>query len=162
MHQAWSTILLPPYLFLQGWLFCIRHYPLSMHHHHNPVDNRDDCDERRPMRVPFLYALGRCVAIHWVLHLRIPFCDGLCNIKLLAWPFDPCATYTQGSNRSSRIIKYIADVPQIWSLHAVTARKIGVTGVFGLAIMSVTNSIYLRPLLYSTLLRLTLYQRPGS
>lgn len=58
--------------------------------------------------------------------------------------------------------KYLANMPQIWSLHAVTSQKIGVTGVFGLAIMSVIYPMNLELLLCRTLLRLTSFQRPGS
>lgn len=44
---------------------------------------------------------------------------------------------------ANRVETNLAYKPQIWSLHTNNARKLGVTGVFGLAIMSVTCPVFL-------------------
>ena len=56
-----------------------------MHSDHDLMDNRDDCDECAPMRVPHFYTLGnQRIRLPGILHLRLSFCNRLCNIELLA------------------------------------------------------------------------------
>ena len=59
-------------------------------------------------------------------------------------------------------MKHLIDTPQIWSLHAVTARKLAVTGVFGLASMSVSHPVDLGHLLYRIFKGPNAYSLPAA
>lgn len=61
----------------------------------------------------------------------------LLDLIILALPIPKVRVITLGRER------FHTYMPQIWSLHASNARKLGVTGVFGLAAMSVPCPRYL-------------------
>ena len=146
MYQARSAVLLSPHLLRWGGLCHFQHYTSSMHSHHNLVDDCNVCDECGPMRVPHFCALDPpCRELLEILHLRVSFLDRLRDIQLFARSVDPRIANTQGTdpNPIDQEIQMAYPV-QIWSLHANTARKSGLTGVFGLATMLVTCPIYLR------------------
>ncbi len=98
MHQARSTILLPSHLHHRCRQFGLQHHAVPMHDDHNPMDRRDDRDERAAVRIPYRHALDHeCGTVPEVLHLHVSLRDRLCDIELSPRSLHPRIADTQGS-----------------------------------------------------------------
>ena len=173
MHQARSTLLLPPHLLHRRRQFGLQHHAVPMHDDHNPMDRRDDRDERAAVWIPYRHALDHeCTRVPSVLHLHVPFRDRLRHIELSARSLHPRVTDTKGSrltemvsfrlHAADLVLAYVygAEIGRDWGLWIscnvsnmpirytislyLPARQILTSATSGLAASAVRMAIYIR------------------